>query len=305
MFRSTSFWFPFAATGFLFSIYSANIVLLLNGLDQLGNPFLSMDLAVQYSWSVLPLVLAVIAFPLLVRRVALVLASRSFSSPKHGFISGSFLVLFLLTALVVYGPKFIPGLGQLAFGAGLFKLWLPIPILLSYIACEIASLFDSRSGNSGNVSITRIPEIGRLLLIAGILTFVIGITIYALSGRPKGSLAVELYFQTRAAILSAGGLFICASVAHISPRLTCSLLSVGVGAALFATALGPFSNLFTEFYSPLIKAIVYAQKTSLLPVTGFLAMLALLILELMLAAAAYAASALAFSRLTNHSSGTR
>lgn len=310
MLKNIAYWFSFLATAFLFETYSGNIASLIRHADQLQNPFYSTSRAIHYSWSVLPLILEFLAYPLLVRRVSLVIANRYFAPQKYGVLATSFLVLFVLLALVIYGPRFIAGLGQLAFGAGFFKLWLPIPILLAYISSEIGSIKQFPSSpapsNAANLSILApITQVRHILLLSGFLTVIAYVAVYVVSPSLLTGYGLGGYSLFTMAILSAAGAYICFSLGQRSPRFQCSPTSIVLGAVLFTVALGQFSLLLSKIYSPLIRAIVYSHQTFLLLPMRFVVMFASLVLTIVLASAIFGISASAINSLTNHSRGTR
>jgi hypothetical protein len=221
-----------------------------------------------------------------------------------------FLGVFVLLALTIYGPRFIPELKQLAFSAGLFKLWLPIPILLAYITSEIGSLNKVSSNSTPANAADRDSfaprgEVRQILLIAGFVTVIATVAARAVSDHPITDFGSTIYSLFTTAILSAAGAYVCFSLGQRSPRFQCSLPSIVLGAIFLIPAFVPFSRLLSKIHLPLIQAVVYSKQTVLLPLINFLIMLASLVLTILLASTIYGIWALGINSLTNHSRGTR
>lgn len=148
MLAKISYWFTFIATSLISFIYYGHTVQLMHRFDDLKNPFSSIGYLFQFTWSVLPLLLVLIAVPLIFRRIVVFIIKRSITPPPFGFIAGFLFVIFLTLLFIVYGTKIIPPLRPLAFGAGIFKLFLTLPLMLSYISCEFFSFFKSQPNPS-------------------------------------------------------------------------------------------------------------------------------------------------------------
>ncbi len=298
MLKSALFWFSFLASAFLFSSYANKIVWLLNSFGRLANPLLSSEVAIHYSWLILPLILAMATFPLLVRRIALVLVSRSLSAPNYGALTILLLLSFTAIALDTYVPPLVPALQPLSFGASVFQPWLPIPMLLAYIACEISSLMSRNSSSDGRVVLfdNRLsPNHGArgMFFLVVTLTWVLGHATDALGASTGKPTMTGIYGLLQLAILSLAGIYVCAAFAEYRPRLTVSLLSICLGATLFFFAQAPASKLLAQFLSSLLESLTNNRSLA-----GFTATLGSLILEILFAAGLYAASALAINRLT-------
>lgn len=88
---------------------------------------------------ILPIILSVIALPLVLRRIYIFMQRKSATPPPLGKLSVFFLGVLAAMIIIVYGTKIIPPLRPLAFGAGILKLFFPIPLVLAYISCELLS----------------------------------------------------------------------------------------------------------------------------------------------------------------------
>ncbi len=297
MLKSALFWFSFLASAFLFSSYANKIVWLLNSFTRLANPLLSSEIAVHYSWSILPLILAMATFPLLVRRISLVLVSKSFSAPNYGALTILLLLSFTAIALDIYLLPFVPALQPLSLGAGFLQPWLPIPILLAYIACEISSLMSRNSTTDGRVILfdNRLsPSHGArgMFLLVVTLTLLLGHATDAFGAGTDKPTMTGIYWLLRLATLSLAGLYVCAAFAESRPRLAASLVSICLGATLFFFAQAPVLKLLAQLLLPLMTSL-----TNKLILANFIATLGLLMLEILFSTALYAASALAINRL--------
>ena len=150
MLRKLVFWILFVGTT-LYSLLSVFHILMrgTSWVYQIRNPFVSLEWAFEFAWSVLPIFLALVAIPFIVRRVVIFIHSRTLSPPRLGYVASIFFGVFLVLLLIVYGTKMIPLLRPLAFNAGLFKLFLTQPFILAYLACECSAWF-SRKPNPAN-----------------------------------------------------------------------------------------------------------------------------------------------------------
>lgn len=88
---------------------------------------------------ILPVILSVIALPLALRRIYIFIQSKSATPPPLGRLSVFFLGVLVVMIIIVYGTKILPPLRPFAFGAGILKLFFPIPLVLAYISCELLS----------------------------------------------------------------------------------------------------------------------------------------------------------------------
>jgi hypothetical protein len=119
------YWFLFVVTWIFMTAY----------MDKLPG-LISMN---QSPLFILPVILSVIALPLVLRRIYIFMQSKSATPPPLGKLSVFFLGVLAAMIFIVYGTKIIPPLRPLAFGAGILKLFFPIPLVLAYISCELLS----------------------------------------------------------------------------------------------------------------------------------------------------------------------
>ena len=119
------YWFLFVVTWIFMTAY----------MDKLPG-LISMN---QSPLFILPVILSVIALPLVLRRIYIFMQSKSATPPPLGKLSVFFLGVLAAMIFIVYGTKIIPPLRPFAFGAGILKLFFPIPLVLAYISCELLS----------------------------------------------------------------------------------------------------------------------------------------------------------------------
>lgn len=136
------------------SIFVATCILTQSHLDQipalvtqhrslLGQTTSGMDTFLLFGRFILPALFSAISLPLIFRRIYMFIQSKSASPPPLGKLAVFFFCVFVIMVFVVYGTRIIPPLRQLAFGAGILKLFFPIPILLAFISCELSSFSKS------------------------------------------------------------------------------------------------------------------------------------------------------------------
>ena len=243
MLSKATYWLLFSAA---FTAYSLT-------LGDIGSVIADFGFAIQsfLSMRVLTPIIALIAFPLLLRRIAVALGSRSFVSPKIGISTGILIIATIVFVLVdLLSVRYRPG-APLSFLSSLFMLKVNALILSSFIFCELNDL----KGKSVTGYSSKYVSHDKLItcLVFG-YNFIL-LLVYLLSTQKTlEHLSLIIFSILYLAIISAAGFFVYFENSKTIKNISISFWSIGIGGVLFLFSLD-FLHDFLIFTSLGVKTI--------------------------------------------------